>query len=37
MCKHCGKERPLTDEERKEYGIETRKEYIESLENEIKD
>lgn len=36
VCKHCGTERRLTDEEREKYGIGTLKEYIESL-NEIKD
>lgn len=34
MCKHCGQERPLTEEERKKYNIQTKEEYFKSLENE---
>ena len=30
-CIHCGDERELTEDERKEYGIETVAEYLESL------
>lgn len=30
-CTMCGEERELTDEERKEFGIETKQEYMKSL------
>ena len=36
MCKHCGDERPLTEEERKKYNIQTKTEYLESLEKDCK-
>ena len=34
VCKHCGTERPLTNEERIKYHIPTVDEYIESLNKE---
>jgi hypothetical protein len=34
-CKHCGEERPLTDDERKQYGVETKAEYLKSLNDGI--
>lgn len=36
-CKHCGEERELTENERKKYGIQTREEYIKSLNDTIFD
>ena len=31
MCKHCGEERQLTEEERLKYGVGTIQEYVEEL------